>query len=133
MASALTGSWVYIIVESNHLKPSHAKKLTILDAGLQADKEAGTVLAQPELEARRWDGYRGLVAPQLLGSWELAGRAAAGGPRDAHVRRHGRPAQPPALLVLGEALTPQQDVSAYACSRLCHLHDFPVCIRVRQM
>ena len=37
------------------------------------DKEAPTVLSAAELEARRWDGYRGMVAPQLLGSWSWPG------------------------------------------------------------
>ena len=38
------------------------------------------MLAQPELEARRWDGYRGLVAPQLLGSWNWPGALLQAGP-----------------------------------------------------
>ena len=38
------------------------------------------MLAQPELEARRWDGYRGLVAPQLLGSWAWPGALLQAGP-----------------------------------------------------
>ena len=37
------------------------------------DKEAAAVLSAQELEARRWDGYRGMVAPQLLGSWNWPG------------------------------------------------------------
>lgn len=41
---------------------------------LAGEEVAAQVLTAPELEARRWDGYRGMVAPQLRGdgSWPKA-------------------------------------------------------------
>jgi hypothetical protein len=46
--------------------------LVLLDPGVwcwvvAGDENAAPVLTGAELEARRWDGYRGLVAPQLRG------------------------------------------------------------------
>ena len=49
-----------------------------LSAGA-GDKEAPAILSVPELEARRWDGYRGMVAPQLLGSWNWPGASLQAG------------------------------------------------------
>ena len=43
------------------------------------DKEVPPILSAPELEARRWDGYRGMVAPQLLGSWNWPGASLQAG------------------------------------------------------
>lgn len=37
------------------------------------------MLTAPELEARRWDGYRGMVAPQLRGSWSWPGASLQAG------------------------------------------------------
>ena len=36
-------------------------------------------MSAPELESRRWDGYRGMVAPQLLGSWNWPGASLQAG------------------------------------------------------
>ena len=43
------------------------------------EEGAAAVLTAAELEARRWDGYRGMVAPQLRGegSWPKASLQAA--------------------------------------------------------
>ncbi|CAL8466956.1 g6492 [Coccomyxa elongata] len=55
--------------------PSHNQNI----AAPAGESGAAAVLTAAELEARRWDGYRGLVAPQLRGegSWPRASLQAA--------------------------------------------------------
>lgn len=50
-----------------------------MHVGRAGESGAAAVLTAAELEARRWDGYRGLVAPQLRGegSWPHASLQAA--------------------------------------------------------
>lgn len=50
-----------------------------MHVGHAGEEGAAAVLTAAELEARRWDGYRGLVAPQLRGegSWPRASLPAA--------------------------------------------------------